>query len=122
MMKEPTGVAVNFVRGPGHPQGPAAIPAVEGAHVVSEERVTLYVGNLPWATTEDDLASLFEQFGPVVDARIIQDRVTGRSRGYGFVEMARQDCVSGACAGLNGYMLQGRSLLVSPARPKPLRQ
>jgi RNA recognition motif-containing protein len=90
--------------------------------MVPEDRATLYVGNLPWATTEDDLASLFEQFGPVVDARIIQDRVTGRSRGYGFVEMARRDCVSDACARLNGYVMQGRALLVSPARPKPLRQ
>jgi len=89
---------------------------------VSEHRATVYVGNLPWATTEDDLAELFDQFGPVVDARIIQDRMTGRSRGYGFVELARGDCVSRACAALNGYMLNGRALLVSPARPKPLRQ
>jgi RNA recognition motif-containing protein len=107
---------------PGLSQGPAAIPVVEGAYVVSEHRVTVYVGNLPWTTTEDDLASLFGQFGPVVDARIIQDRMTGRSRGYGFVEMAGGDCVSDACAKLNGYVLQGRALLVSLARPKPLRQ
>jgi len=107
---------------PGLSQGPAAIPAVEGDSVASESRATVYVGNLPWAVTEDDLASLFGQFGPVADARIIQDRMTGRSRGYGFVEFSRGDCVSEACTALNGYMLNGRALLVSPARPKPARQ
>jgi RNA recognition motif-containing protein len=89
---------------------------------VSDHQTTVYVGNLPWGTTEDDLANLFREFGPVVDARVIQDRMTGRSRGYGFVELAQRDCVSRACAALNGYTFNGRELLVSPARPKPLRQ
>jgi RNA recognition motif-containing protein len=89
---------------------------------VSELQTTVYVGNLPWGTTEDDLAGLFRQFGTVTDARVIQDRMTGRSRGYGFVELMQGESVTKACAALNGYMLNGRALLVSPARPKPLRQ
>ncbi len=89
---------------------------------MSEHQTTVYVGNLPWGTTEDDLAGLFRQFGTVIDARVIQDRMTGRSRGYGFVELTQGESVTKACAALNGYMLNGRALLVSPARPKPLRQ
>lgn len=89
---------------------------------VSDYQNTVYVGNLPWETTEDDLARLFGGFGPVVDARVIQDRVTGRSSGYGFVELGQREMVTKACAVLNGHVFNGRSLLVSPARPKPARQ
>ncbi len=82
---------------------------------------TVYVGNLPWRTTEDELAQLFQQFGDVRDVRIIQDPHTGRSRGYGFVEFQQLDRVQEAVAALNGREFQGRPLMVSIARPKPPR-
>ena len=63
---------------------------------------TVYVGNLPWRATEDDLLALFRQYGPIVDVRIIQDPVTGRSRGYGFVEFDVADHVQEAVTSLNG--------------------
>lgn len=82
---------------------------------------TVYVANLPWRTTEDDLCALFQRYGPIVDARVIQDAVTGRSRGYGFVQLATPAQVEAAVAELDGLTYQGRCLLVSPARPKPRR-
>lgn len=83
---------------------------------------TVYVGNLPWQTTEDDLAALFEgEFGPVIDVRIIQDPVTGRSRGYGFVELASREHVPRVVASLNGCEFNGRALVVCVARPRPPR-
>ncbi len=82
---------------------------------------TIYVGNLPWRTTEDDLVGLFGEFGRILDVRIIQDPATGRSRGYGFVEFDRSGQVQEAVVALNGKDFQGRALMVSQARPKPLR-
>lgn len=82
---------------------------------------TVYVGNLPWRTTEDDLHSLFACYGPIVDLRVIQDAATGRSRGYGFVQLTTNAQVRAAVADLDGTTYQGRPLLVSPARPKPER-
>jgi RNA recognition motif-containing protein len=82
---------------------------------------TVYVGNLPWRTTEDELARLFQQFGDIRDVRIIQDPHTGRSRGYGFVEFQQLDPVQEAVEALNGREFQGRALMVSIARPKPPR-
>ena len=79
---------------------------------------TLYVANLPWRTTEDELADLFGEFGRVTDVRVIQDPVTGRSRGYGFVELADQRAARHAVDALNGHEYNGRRLVVSPARPK----
>ena len=90
--------------------------------LVLDHAATVHVGNLPWETTEDDLARLFEQFADVVGARVIQDRGTGRSRGYGFVELAAVEQVGAVCATLNGYQFNGRCLDVRPARPKPVRQ
>lgn len=84
-----------------------------GRHVA-----TVYVANLPWRTTEDELEALFTEFGPVVDVRVIQDPVTGRSRGYGFVELEGADSAQRAVSSLNGREFNGRRLLVSPARPK----
>jgi len=83
---------------------------------------TVYVGNLPWKATEDDLLALFREHGPIVDVRIIQDPATGRSRGYGFVEFDGAALVARAVALLNGKEFQGRPLLVSLARPKPARE
>jgi RNA recognition motif-containing protein len=89
---------------------------------VLDHEVTVYVANLPWQTTEDDLARLFGQFADIVGARVIQDRRTGRSQGYGFVELALVEQVGAVCATLNGCQFNGRCLEVRPARPKPVRQ
>ncbi len=87
-----------------------------------DHEATVYVGNLPWLTVEDDLVRLFGQFADVVGARVIQDRGTGRSRGYGFVELATPEQVGAACARLNGCQFNGRCLEVRPAQMKPVRQ
>ncbi len=79
---------------------------------------TIYVANLPWTTTEDDLQALFAQHVSVVDVRVIQDKLTGRSRGFGFVEVEGEGAVEKAVSCLNGYSLNGRQLLVSSARQK----
>jgi RNA recognition motif-containing protein len=79
----------------------------------------LYVGNLSFQTTADDLREAFEQFGAVARAQIVSDRETGRSRGFGFVEMT--DGAEEAIANLNGAMFQGRTLTVNEARPREER-
>lgn len=88
---------------------------------MTDHLATVYVGNLPWGATEDDLVALFRDLGPVVDARIIQDRDTGRSSGYGFVQLQSPEAAAHACSALNGLVYRGRPLMVSPARPKPRR-
>lgn len=81
---------------------------------------TLYVGNLPWATTEDELRDLFSPHCSVVSARIITDRETGRSRGFGFVEVEGAD-VERVVEATNGMEVGGRQLVVNEARPRPER-
>lgn len=76
----------------------------------------LYVGNLPYTTTADELRSAFEPFGVVTLTEIIADRETGRSRGFGFVEM--QDGCESAKAAMNGIRFQGNDLIVETPRPK----
>ena len=78
---------------------------------------TLYVGNLPWATTETDLADLFTPYGNVVSSRIITDKDTGRSRGFGFVEVADEDADKMIDA-MNGADIGGRQIVVNEAKPK----
>jgi RNA recognition motif-containing protein len=78
----------------------------------------LYVGNLNYQTEQENLRSLFTQFGEVVSATILTDRDTGRSRGFGFVEMADEDSASAAIQGLNGTEFEGRSLKVNEARER----
>ena len=78
----------------------------------------LYVGNIPFSTTDDDLRQLFETHGTVVSARVITDRETGRSRGFGFVEMANSADAEGAIAALNGTSMDGRDLTVNEARER----
>ncbi len=78
---------------------------------------TLYVGNLPWSTTDEDLAQAFGQFVEVVSCRIITDRATGRSRGFGFVEVNDAD-VERAIEAVNGTVLGGRQVIVNEARPR----
>jgi len=78
----------------------------------------LFIGSLAFATTDDGLRAHFEQVGPVVSARVITDRETGRSRGFGFVEFENDDDNQKAIDQLNGKELDGRSINVSVARPK----
>ena len=78
---------------------------------------TLYVGNLPWSTTEDELAAAFSEHGEVVSSRIITDRVTGRSRGFGFVEVKDEDA-DRMIAALNGAEMGNRALTVNEAKPR----
>ena len=80
----------------------------------------LYVGNLAFAATADDLQELFGQYGSVTAADVIKDRETGRSRGFGFVEMA--DGGEAAIEALNGSDLQGRALTVNEAKPREQRR
>jgi len=80
---------------------------------------TLYVGNLPWNTTVEELSGFFAQYGEVVGSRIITDRETGRSRGFGFVEVADQDAERLAQE-LNGKEFGGRPLTVNEAKPKQM--
>lgn len=76
----------------------------------------LYVGNLPFSTTSDDLRAAFEQYGTVTQAQVVSDRETGRSRGFGFVEM--DDGADAAIEAMNGADFQGRTLTVNEARPR----
>jgi RNA recognition motif-containing protein len=78
---------------------------------------TLYVGNLPFSATEDDVRGLFEQHGRVDSVKIINDRETGRPRGFCFVDMASADAQK-AMTGLNGFEMNGRPLRVNEAREK----
>ncbi len=76
----------------------------------------IYVGNLPWRATDAQLTQLFGAHGEVTDARIVTDRETGRSRGFGFVTMSNAEAAQNAIRALNGYSLEGRSLVVNEAR------
>jgi RNA recognition motif-containing protein len=78
---------------------------------------TLYVGNLPWETTEADLTDVFRQHGTVLSSRIVTDRDTGRARGFGFVEVADADA-DRIVAAMNDTELGGRRVVVNEARPR----
>jgi len=78
----------------------------------------LYVGNLPFSTTEEELREIFEQHGPTVSVRVITDRETGRSRGFGFVEFAEESNAEKALQALNGKDVGGRSLRVNEAQDR----
>lgn len=80
----------------------------------------LYVGNLPWSVSDNDLKTLFETIGPVESAQVVTDRDSGRSRGFGFVEMERQDG-NRAISQLNGHEIEARKLRVNEAESKPRR-
>lgn len=83
---------------------------------------SIYVGNLPFTITEDELREMFSPYGTVSNVSIITDRMTGRSRGFGFVEMADDSAARAAVEGLNGKDMGGRALTVNEARPKGGRQ
>jgi RNA recognition motif-containing protein len=78
----------------------------------------LYVGNLSYSVTSDDLQQLFEQYGSVTSAQVLNDRETGRSRGFGFVEMDNDDEADAAIQSLDGNDHEGRRLTVNEARPR----
>jgi RNA recognition motif-containing protein len=77
----------------------------------------LFVGGIPWATTSDDLSQLFGQYGQVTSAVVISDKMTGRSRGFGFVEFANDADAESAIAGQNEKEYNGRTLVVKEAKP-----
>lgn len=81
----------------------------------------LYVGNLSYATTEDELRALFEQAGTVTSVTLIKDRDTGRSKGFAFVEMSSQSEMENAISMFNGHMMDDRELRVNIARPREER-
>ena len=78
----------------------------------------LFVGSLPWAVNDDSLKTAFEAHGTVVSAKVITDRQTGKSRGFGFVEMENEADATNAIQALNGSDLNGRNIIVSEAKPK----
>jgi RNA recognition motif-containing protein len=78
----------------------------------------IYVGNLSYQTTEDELKTTFEQFGQVASVRIVKDKFSGDSKGYGFVEMGSKEEASAAITGLDGKELNGRTLKINEARPR----
>jgi cold-inducible RNA-binding protein len=83
--------------------------------------VRVYVGNLPFNTSGEELRALFDEFGQVESATIVTDRETGRSRGFGFVEMGNDDDARRAIEQLNSSDLGGRTLVVNEARPREQR-
>lgn len=80
--------------------------------------MNIYVGNLSFEVTEEDLQGAFESFGKVESAKIIKDKYSGQSKGFGFVEMPSADEAKSAISGLNGKELKGRALNVNEARPR----
>lgn len=81
----------------------------------------IYVGNLPWSTTSSDLEAMFSPHGAVRSAEVISDRETGRSRGFGFVEMETDEGLQAAINALNGHEVNGRPLTVNEARERTPR-
>lgn len=79
----------------------------------------LFVGSLPYTVTDDALGQLFTQCGQVQSATVIKDKYTGNSRGFGFVEMSTEEEAKAAIEKLNGYEMEGRSIVVKEALPKP---
>jgi RNA recognition motif-containing protein len=82
----------------------------------------IYVGNLSFSITNEDLKARFEQYGQVSSAQVITDRDSGRSKGFGFVEMSQNAEASAAINALNGSELQGRAMNVSEAKPQAPRE
>lgn len=78
----------------------------------------LFVGSLPWATTSDELRDLFAKYGSVLRADVLKDKMTGRSRGFGFVEMENDNEAEEAIKALNNSDMNGRKLVVNEARPR----
>jgi RNA recognition motif-containing protein len=84
--------------------------------------MNIYVGNLAYSVTEDQLRAAFAQFGEVSSCNVITDKFTGQSKGFGFVEMSNDDEADAAIKALNDTALNGRNMRVNQARPRPERQ
>lgn len=84
--------------------------------------MNIYVGNLAFSATDHDLRQLFEPYGVVDESRVIMDRDTGRSKGFGFVEMPDGTAARTAIAKLQGYTMEGRTLTVNEAKPREPRR
>jgi RNA recognition motif-containing protein len=78
----------------------------------------LFVGSLPWSVDDQKLQAAFEEHGEVVSAKVVKDRETGKSRGFGFVEMASQESANSAISALNNAQLGGRNIVVNVAKPR----
>lgn len=81
--------------------------------------MNIYVGNLSWTMTDEDLSNLFTQYGTVTSAKILKDKMNGRSKGFGFVEMEDEEAAKTAIANLNESEVQGRKLIVNESQPRP---
>ena len=81
----------------------------------------LYVGNLPWSVSSTELQAMFAEHGSVVSAEVVSDRVTGRSRGFGFVQMEADEASNAAIEALNGLDINGRAIIVNEARERTPR-
>ena len=81
--------------------------------------MNIYVGNLSWNLKDQDLSNLFASYGEVVSAKIVTDKFTNRSKGFGFVEMSNDEQAQAAIAALNGTEVDGRNIVVNESRPKP---
>lgn len=84
--------------------------------------VRVYIGNMSFVTTEETLTTTFSRFGKVLSSEVIRDKITEQSKGFGFVEMEKEDDAKAAIAGLNGKDLEGRRLRVNFAEQKPPRK
>lgn len=82
----------------------------------------LYVGNLPWSMTSDTLREMFSQFGEVSDAVVITDRMSGRSKGFGFVTFATEEAATAATQQMHEKDIEGRKIIVNVARPREERR
>ena len=80
--------------------------------------MNIYVGNLSWSMTDDDLMNLFTEHGSVTSAKILKDKMNGRSKGFGFVEMEDDEAAKAAIAALNEVEIQGRKLIVNESQPR----
>lgn len=80
--------------------------------------MNIYVGNLSWSMTDDDLNNLFSSYGEVSSAKILREKHTGRSKGFGFVEMSDDEAAKSAIEGLNDSEVQGRKIIVNESQPR----
>jgi RNA recognition motif-containing protein len=80
--------------------------------------MNIYVGNLSWSMTDEDLTNLFTQYGTVTSGKILKDKMNGRSKGFGFVEMEDDEAAKTAIANLNETEVQGRKLIVNESQPR----
>ncbi len=90
-------------------------------HDSMENKKKLFVGNLPWSMTEESIRELFSEFGEITQVSLITDRMTGRSKGFAFVEFADEAAAAAAAQGRHGYVVEERELVVNIARPREPR-